>query len=364
MSKLTPKRVAPADLLLDPNNLRFQDSADFLLAAEDRFHENAVQSRAYQRLKTRENLVDLKRSIMRNGYMPVEHIVVRPYGPDSDKYIVIEGNRRTAAVRWILEDHAAGVEVEPDVLESLQKLPTVVAEVTGADEAFRASLMGIRHVSGIKQWGGYQRASLIVKMRDDLELEASNVAERLGLSTHEVNRRYRAFKALEQLEKDEEFGEYASAGMYPLFHEAVSLPAVRDWLEWSEEQVAFLGDETPSFYDLITPSNDDDGNTIKPKLPGYAQVRELRKILLKPEAKRILLDPHRDLQEAITVARQDELARSWMSDVSAAASALERMGITELKKLTADDQRMLEKLGSLVRERLADRALLTKDPTE
>ena len=220
--------------------------------------------------------------------------------------------------------------------------------------------MGIRHVSGIKQWGGYQRASLIVMMRDKLDLEPSNVADRLGLSTNEVNRRYRAFKALSQLEENEEFGEHGRAGMYPLFHEAVSLPAVRSWLKWNEDLAAFEGEDIYTFYELITPSIDDSGNRVEPKLRGYSHVRELRKILVKPEAKATLLDPHKSLQDAINVAHQDDLARSWMSAVSAAVSALELMGVQDVKSLTPDDEGVLKKLRDLAKERLDDRAALVE----
>ena len=88
-------------------------------------------------------------------------------------------------MRWILEDNAAGVEIAPEVLASLETLPTVVAEEEGPDEAwFRASLMGIRHVSGINQWGGYQRASLIVMMRDKLGLSHPMWRIAYGLRTH------------------------------------------------------------------------------------------------------------------------------------------------------------------------------------
>lgn len=361
MPELRATELAPEDLLLDPNNLRFQDSPSFLRATEDRFHEEGVQRRAYERLRSDETLNDLKRSLVRNGYIPVERIVVRPYEHQDGKFLVIEGNRRTAAVKWILEDHAAGVDVDDDVLASLQELPVLVAEEEGVDETFRASLMGIRHVSGIKQWGGYQRASLIVQMRDELELDAQAAAECLGLSTHEVNRRYRAFKALQQLQEDEEFGEYADAGMYPLFHEAVSLPIVRDWLGWSEEGAVFDNAETlRRFYDLITPSTDDDGNEIDPKIVSYSQVRELRLILAKPEAKRLLLDPHRGFQDSLAAAHQEELAQSWASEVGAAVSALENMGVQQVRELSGDDVQLLERLSALIRERLEDHELLAR----
>ena len=89
-----------------------------------------------------------------------------------------------------------------------------------------------------------------------------------------------------------------------------------------------------------------------------SHVRELRKILAKPEAKAILLDPHKSLQDAINVAHQDDLAKSWLSAVSAAVSALDRMGIRDVKKLTRDDEFVLKKLRDLAMERLADRAAL------
>ena len=120
----------------------------------------------------------------------------------------------------------------------------------------------------------------------------------------------------------------------------------------------FEGDDLDIFYDLITPSTDDSGNPVNAKLLGYSHVRELRKILGKPEAKTILLDPHKSLQDAINVAHQDDLAKSWRSAVSAALSALERMGIQDVKKLTTDDESALETLRDLAIERLGDRGAL------
>lgn len=362
MNKLRAEVLSPDKLLLDPNNYRFQDSEGYVSASENRFHENSVQIKAYDRLRREESLIDLKSSIMRNGYVPVERLVVRPYSHSPDeKYIIIEGNRRYAAVKWVLDDHDAGVDIGSPILDSINNLPVIIAEEEAPDEIFRASLMGIRHVAGIKQWGGYQRAKLIVNMRDELELDPAEVAERLGLSTQEVNRRYRAFKALQQMQSHEEYGAYAKPSMYSLFHEAVALPLVRDWLEWDYDKSEFSDEDTLNqFYDLLTPSFDEDGNETPAKITSYSQVRELRSILSKPEAKRILTDPHQSFQDAINIAKQQELSRLWATDISAAIRSLEAFGIQELKGLTEDDVGLLTKLRNLTNERLSDHAALKK----
>jgi hypothetical protein len=359
MPKLHAEELSAEALLLDPNNYRFQDTDGFIYAADDRFHEESVQRRAFQRIRQDEGLQLLKNSILRNGFVPVERIVVRPYKNSEGKYVVIDGNRRLTAVKWILEDQQAGVHVDESVLASIAKLPVVVAEQDAADEAFRASLMGIRHVSGTKEWGGYQRAKLIVDMRDKLKLDAAEVAGRLGLSAHEVNRRFRAFKALQQMQEDEEYGDYALPTMYPLFHEAVSLPIVRTWLDWHDDTNQFANsDNLVQFYDLITPFEEDSGVSREPKIQTYSQVRELRNILAKPEAKRILLDPTRSFQDALTSSRQEEISRLWVSEVGAAIQSLETMGIKELKTLNQEDVDLLEKLERVVQERIADHTSL------
>lgn len=362
MQELRPAQISPTNLLLDPNNFRFQDSGSFQVVNERRFHEDTVQSSTFRRLVENEKLSELKRSILRNGFIPVERIVVRPYPYSDDTYVVIEGNRRVAAIKGILGDHAAGIDISPSVLQSIHEVPVLIAEEDGVDEAFRASLMGIRHVSGIKEWGGYQRASLIVQMHDELDLDPQDVAERLALTTHEVNRRYRAFKALQQLQEDEEFGEYASSDMYPIFHEAISLPIVREWLNWDEGESKFRNQEnTRIFYDLITPATDDNDDKVEPKITSYAHVRELRHILAARDAVRILVDPHRSFQEAVAAAHQKELLKAWRDEVEAARSALDNMAVEQLRALNVEELELLEGLQDLIGRRLRDHRLLISD---
>lgn len=348
-------------LLLDPNNFRFQDIDDFVYADEARFHENSVQTRAYNRMKQSEGLTALKGSIIRNTYIPSEKIVVKKYSDDPERYLVLEGNRRISAAKWILEDNAAGVAVEPNVLSSIQTVPTVI--VDGDDKEAKivqASLMGIRHVSGIKQWGGYQRAKLVISMRDDHELLSNEVAERLAMTAREVNRRYRAFKSLTQYQEDEEFGEYFRPGLYPLFHEALSIPLIREWLGWNDEINIFENvEEVEKFFRSISPETieEEDGTTIQheAKITTYSQIRQLRSILPNDDAKTALFDePDQTYDDALAIAKQPEIARHWARTIGSASRALNDMSVAVLKDISDEDLKQLNSLKDLIDERLND----------
>lgn len=205
MVNLAEKLLAYKTLLLDPNNYRFQDSTDFVWADETRFHEKTVPDRAYRRLRD-DGLLQLKNSILTNGLLPVERLVARPYPPNPDLNVVIEGNRRLASIRWITEDDEAGVQVPESLLAMYDELPVLVVQDIQDDPVFLEALWGVRHVSGIKEWGEYQRSKLVASLRDERNLESTDVSGRLGMTVHEVNRRYRAFKALQQMQEDEDYG--------------------------------------------------------------------------------------------------------------------------------------------------------------
>lgn len=351
MPTFEEKGVAIDHLLLDPNNYRFHDDPDYVSAEEERFHEESVQSRAFRRLRDN-GLIQLKNSILKNGFLPVERIIARAYPPNSSQYLVVEGNRRVAALKWIKEDHDAGINVPPYVLDTLSAVPVLVVDAQ-EDESFFDALMGIRHVSGIKEWGGYQRAELVASLRDHRDMDSGDIGDRLGMSTQEVNRRHRAFKALTQMLEDETYGEYARPDMYPMFHEAVSIPVVRDWLGWQEPAYAATNEENRAhFYRLITPDDSEESSTNEPKIPTYSQVRDLRYILPNTEARRVLLDPARTFLDALTIAKREELSEAWKSQVAGVISALESFAVRELRNMTAEDLAEIEKLKDAAAELL------------
>jgi len=104
--------LSPSQLLLDPNNYRFHDLSGYKPVSRTRYAEAGVQERALQFLRDTQsfNLGALRESIISNGFVPFEQIVVEAYKPDATPplYVVVEGNRRVAAIKMMLSDHNGG----------------------------------------------------------------------------------------------------------------------------------------------------------------------------------------------------------------------------------------------------------------
>ncbi|MGA2672145.1 MAG: hypothetical protein ABSE99_02850 [Terracidiphilus sp.] len=302
----------PGQLLLDPNNYRFHDLSGFREVSRIRYAEPGVQDRALQFLRDTPsfNLGALRDSIISNGFVPFEQIAVESYqsGSTPPLYVVVEGNRRVAAIKMILRDHEGGaLTLSEPVLASVTKLSVI--EILGTEEErsrYQKTLMAIRHVAGIQEWGPYQQARLVVEMYDKEEGAFGPVAQRIGISAREVARRYRASKALEQMEADEEFGDYALPRLYAFFHEAVSQPKVREWLQFSDQTYrAENAENRRIFYELLSP-REVDGETRPAKLQNAnQQVRQLKDIVDKPVPLKILADPSRAFEEAVRAAEAE-----------------------------------------------------------
>jgi hypothetical protein len=254
----------------------------------------------------------------------------------------------------------------PDnVLSTFKAIPVVELRGVEDDPAIRLSIMGVRHVGGIKEWGGYQRAKLVTELRDQFQLDTGEVAARLGMTAHEVNRRYRAFKALKQMMDDEEYVDLSAPDMYPLFHEAVAGTIIKEWLGWNEESSEFTNqDSLHQFYDLIAPIQLDDNEPRAPKLTTYAEVRDLRDVLVLPEAKRRLFDPGASFADALALAKAEDLAKTWLTQVGEAAAALKSVSALEVGNLDDEALSEIELLRQLASKLLETHAILRKAQAE
>lgn len=368
MTTYDPRTIPLSQILLDPNNFRFQGDAAVRKVAEARFAEDGVQNAAFARLKA-DGIAELKQSIMSNGFVPVERIVVRKLNAPADVpaastsardsgeeadaaphlFVVLEGNRRLASLRWLKSDHEAGIDLPEQLLEVFDAVPVVVLE--SDDESAYLAIMGIRHVGGVKEWGGYQSAQLVHELRKEHSLSAQDVGSRLGLSAVEINRRYRAFEAMEQMRASEEYSDHVTSELYPLFHEALVSPRVRTWLSWDDGSMSFENeDEREKFYSLLSPYADTAGVKRPPKITSYSEIRELKTILDNEDAVQSLLDLEKPFSDASALVKSADAGRNWLSKINAALTALDHLGIREIRQLDEGQIVKLTELRDLIAE--------------
>ena len=253
------------DLYLDPNNPRFWSEQTHRRTPDNRVTEEAVQSRVVHEIR-RHQVEELQYSILRSGFLPLDRIVVRPLEGADNKFVVVEGNRRLAALKLlrtrirentVIEEHISDEYLE-SLLEQTNEIDVLVYSGSDACDVSWI-LQGIRHIGGIRNWEPAQRAKLVADQIDNGSATFTEAGQKFGLGPRAVGRLYRAFKALEQMRRDDEYGRKARNDYFSLFEEAYRNPSVRRWLEWDENESSFQNLENlHSFYSWITPDEDDE----------------------------------------------------------------------------------------------------------
>ena len=175
--------VVPIEnLLLDPNNPRFIDDLgervhipdDMLEAKQEETLEHFSR-----KAKTDEtefdvtNIKDLYDSMLRIGFVGIDRIVVRSV-KGSSKYLVLEGNRRIATVRTILNNYEKRIIKSPserhDVEAHLASYKNIKAMLLNTEGLSKEQvdhhvsiILGIRHHGSLLEWEPLPRAFNIYK---------------------------------------------------------------------------------------------------------------------------------------------------------------------------------------------------------
>ena len=263
--QLEARTLPIASIFLDPNNPRFWTDQAGREVPDRRVPEDRIQETARGRINAPKfGIDDLYNSILRNGFLPLDRIVVRPLDGVENQYVIVEGNRRFAALSRLRQNIRDGVIAEEGIdedyldkiIEDTGDLEVLVYEGEGGND-ISWMLQGIRHISGIKDWSPAQRARLVAAQIDDNGLGFRAAGQRFGLSAQMVGRLYRAFKGLQQMRDDDEFGDKAKNDYYTLFEEAYRSATVRAWLGWNEDEHRFTDSTNlKRFYAWITPNEE------------------------------------------------------------------------------------------------------------
>ena len=166
-------------------------------------------------------------SIAASGYFDHEPLfVAREQGKD----VVIEGNRRLAAVKLLLDAnartdlHATDLpKITDERAASLGKLPIIRMDRRDAWQ-----YLGFKHVNGPARWDSYPKAQYIATVHNDYKIRLDEIARQIGDKHGTVQRLYRALMVIEQAEQSGGSSERIVTGGTFHFHTSILVSTTRE----------------------------------------------------------------------------------------------------------------------------------------
>ncbi len=148
-------------------------------------------------------LIDLMASISENGFFSGEPIIVIP---DNQNYIVIEGNRRLAAIKLLSNSGLA--TISPKAVESLSNdakaknnIPEKLWVYIVNERREVENYLAFRHVTGVKQWPVISKARYLNHLYQQKPIKNISVykdlAKEIGSKAPYVRRLLTGYKAFE-----------------------------------------------------------------------------------------------------------------------------------------------------------------------
>lgn len=221
--------VDPADLSLDLRNPRMPDAA----------FDDEQEVVAY--LSDHADVSELVQSIATSGWYDYEPLIVLKHSR-----VVIEGNRRLAALRLISDPALAttlGIAI-PQPLHTNAKPTDVRARFVDSRSDAR-DFIGFKHINGAFKWDSLAKARYAAEWLDDGG-DVAQVSQRLGDNHNTIARLVNGWKVLQQAEANGFDREQISRRSFAFSHlyTALSRPATREYLGLPDPAEGLL-EETP-----------------------------------------------------------------------------------------------------------------------
>lgn len=326
------------NLLLDPNNYRFIDRPDYTQVPDERIGEDRIQKRTldFLRGKNNENIEDLISSFKTNGILKQDPIQVKRTA--KDQLVVIEGNRRTAALKVLQERYERNFDIgvlqksDFDNIEILEIKPSP----DGIDRKYELIAMGLNHIGGKKRWSPVNQAQLVYDLLHDCKMSENDVCASLGISKQLLKRSQRTLGLINRY-KMSDFGDQFTTPMYSIFEEIMKTPDIKGWLKWNDADMCcdnLINEEKLfSWISRIesSDSNDEFGSEdsyqIEPIITKSTDIRNLAKFINDKKAI-AEMEEKRDLVNAF--ANSSAVGKN---DVQTAVAAIES-SLNKLKKVS------------------------------
>ncbi len=187
-----PAQVETTSLRFDANNPRIKELTQELEGTPTQNDILEVLWKSY-------SAEEIALSIAENGYFEHEMLFAKK---ENSHYTVLEGNRRLAAVRVLVDDDArrivgaAGLpHLTARAKKELRELPVIEC-----DRSQIWNYIGFKHVNGPQAWQSFAKAEYIAWVHNTLHIPLDVIARHIGDQHSTVRRLYRALMALEQVE--------------------------------------------------------------------------------------------------------------------------------------------------------------------
>lgn len=182
--------VSPDDLRFDPNNPRF--GGDLSRKSQEQIQDLLIAKPYFA-----SELID---SFLENGFIGYEPLVVRKEGK---LFVVLEGNRRLAAVKHILQNRPQYETLDnKEKIDSLTEIPVLKFPNAGASQdAAQRIYLGVRHLFGYREWPPLSKAKFLhreIKQLGDID----RVVRELGITKSDIQRYLTPYRVLLKTDSD------------------------------------------------------------------------------------------------------------------------------------------------------------------
>ncbi len=295
-------------LLLDPNNPRFLKHHSQEVPPE-KFQLEVIQQKTYQEMNNEANhfeISELMDAIKVDGFIPVDKIFVKKH---SDKYLVIEGNRRITAIKRLLAESGSakkGFKLNDSIIEEIKKPSCVIVNVDdSAAEATVRKILGLRHHGSILQWKPLPAAFSLYqeymnfyckpKKLDPTDPDnfiyepviAKKVAATYSVKLSEVRKQIKVFRVyLQLLQSSHESPRVQSPESFSMIQETLSKVSLAKYFGFDEQKSVFSDEGVDKILDLYYGLKDKPA-VITQASAGDSNVRDFAYIVESGKAKQI-----------------------------------------------------------------------------
>lgn len=331
------------NILLDPQNPRFATKSQSYKISD--FKDKNVQLEMIKKLETYK-IKELIDSIKKNGFLSLERVVVVRLEQGSNKYVVVEGNRRIAAIKLILVDETIDSELKNSLMEI--SVCVILGKVYEDSQEERYKIASLAHLSGKVEWGDYQKAIFLHHIVTQYGKKCKEVGAEVGLGRNQAIAIFQACEAYLSIQRLEWYQESeeehcTDEDYFPLFYEAMRSGSIKhDYFKVPNKftnNIVCNRENLMNFCQWI--GIIDHQNFTDRQIKYRKQVKDLETVLKHPIAKQGL-EEGKSLEEAIRLVHQEKINHKKI--ISDFLSYLEKISEDDLKDISDSDRKKLKKI--------------------